>query len=63
MAQSQRGVKIGQGVSRSAEGRTCPQCGRRGALVSRKTSTSYVTYCHWVDRGLCTYGGISVPRY
>lgn len=60
MPQSQFGIKVGQGLERSATARQCPTCGRRGALVSVITPEIRGVMCWWArDYGdrLCTYPG------
>lgn len=41
-----------------ATNRTCPSCGRGGALVGRSLPDRYVTYCKWWPQGKCDYNVI-----
>jgi ribosomal protein S27AE len=44
-------------MSRSAEKRQCPKCGRKSALKHYSDEDSYGTYCRWED---CGYTSIKV---
>lgn len=60
MPKSQFGVKVGQGVSRSARERQCPACGRNGALSEVREENRRGVICRWArDSGgrLCSWPG------
>ncbi len=61
MPQSQRGVRIAEGLRRSAAERKCPECSRHGALVDASDQNRYGSVCRWAPR-LCSWPGAFVSR-
>ena len=46
-----RNVETGKAMSRIAESRKCPQCGRKSALKHHSDDFSYGSYCRWESCG------------
>lgn len=58
--------RISLGVSRSAEARRCPECGRHGALVEVVEPERRGVVCRWArdsDGRLCSYPGEFFTRH
>ncbi len=46
-----RSSEFGAAMSRSAEKRRCPKCGRKSALLLVNDETMFGRYCRWDDCG------------